>query len=378
MNRWMPGPLSVVLVLSAALLGAACDEKKPSSDSPRPDASAGIDKYATADPKLERALQAAASASAGADSSPPPDGVFAAGAANRRHPQGAATTFDVVADGSEPRVALGPAVDASLDAARASLYGPAVLELAMQLGPRTAMPTTDLRLALGPPKKDEGGSDWLVVDVKRALPAKQQLGQLPPGTDKEIATLEGTQIRVQVTPDGRESDVRMLLGKASRSELARLAQSASEALVLVTVPLPQRPVGVGAQWIAETRMPLMGLDAIAYRAYRVKSIEGERVHVTVDVKAYAASAETDLPGVPSGSKVAQFGAEGHGEMDLARGESVARKADIQERVVMVFEAPGAPQAQTQPGQPQGNMLSAQFQSQATFVRGEDLRAAIKP
>jgi hypothetical protein len=376
MNRWMPGPLA--LVVAAALLGAACEEKKPSSDSPRPDASAGIDKYATADPKLERALQAAASASGSSENAPPPDGVFPAGAADRRHPQGTPTTVDVVADGSEPRVALVPERGASPDAPRASPYGPAVLELALQLGPRTAMPTTDLRLALGPAKKDEGGSDWLVVDVKKALPAKQQLGQLPPGTDKEIATLEGTQIRVQVTPDGRESDLRTLLGKGSRPELARLAQSASEALILVTVPLPQKPVGVGAQWIAETRMPLMGQDAIAYRAYRVKSIDGERLHLTLDVKAYAASAEPLLPGVPSGSRVAQFGADAHGEMDLARGESVARKADIQERVVMVFEAPGAPQAPTQPGQPPGNMLTAQFQSQATFARGEDLRAAIAP
>jgi len=186
---------------------------------------------------------------------------------------------------------------------------------------------------------------------------------------------------VRMTPDGLESDLRVQLGKTSRPELDRLAQNGAEALVLMTIPLPQKPIGVGAQWIAETRMPLMGLDAIAYRAYRVTGIDGERLRLTLDAKAYAATADAQLPGVPSGSKFAQFAAEAHGEMELVRGESLARKADVQERVVMIFEAPGgAPQAQQQqPGQPPaGNMLTAQFQSKATFVRGEDLRAAMKP
>jgi hypothetical protein len=40
--------------------------------------------------------------------------------------------------------------------------------------------------------------------------------------------------------------------------------------------------------------------------------------------------------------------------------------------------PGGMQAPQQPGQPPGNMLSGQIQSQGTFVRGEDLRAAMKP
>jgi hypothetical protein len=142
------------------------------------------------------------------------------------------------------------------------------------------------------------------------------------------------------------------------------------------VPLPPQPVGVGAQWIAETRMPLSGLDVLAYRAYRVKEIDGDRLHLTQDVKAYAAGRDVQLQGVPKGATLEQFDAQSGGELDLVRGESLARKSVVQQRVIMVFQAPGGPQTPTATGQ-MGNMLTAQLQSKATLVRGEDVRVTAK-
>jgi len=371
MSRTALGPLSITLAVAA--LTGACEEKAPPPDSRPADASAGKDKYATADPKLTKALQAAASASGSGENGPPPAGVFPSGAGNQRHPAGAPTKVDLISDGSEPRIALDPAAGAP-----SSWYGPLGLRLGMQMGQRMAMPTIDLTMALGPPKKDEGGPDWLLADFKRATPSKEQLGQLPAGTDKEIATLEGTQVRMKVTPDGRQSDVQVLLGKSTRPELDRLAQSAAEALALAMVPLPPKPVGVGAQWIAETRMPVSGVDAISYRAYRVKSVSGTHVRLSLDVKSYATTSDVQYPGVPKGATLEQFEAEAQGEMELVRGEALARMSDVQQRVVMVFGTGGGEAAPTQPGQPPGSMLTAQLQSQATLVRGEDLRAASKP
>jgi hypothetical protein len=56
---------------------------------------------------------------------------------------------------------------------------------------------------------------------------------------------------------------------------------------------------------------------------------------------------------------------------------VARKSEVQQRVVLIFAGPGGLQAPQQPGAPPGNMLTAQIQSQATLLRGDDLRAALK-
>jgi hypothetical protein len=376
MNRALPGLL--LLALAAPFGATACEDKKPSSDSAKTDASAGADKYATADPKLEKAMKAAASASAAAaGEGPPATGIFEPGVGDKRHPKGAPTKVDMISDGTEPRASLAPAADASPDAARASSYGPAQMELAMELGQRVALPTVDFAMLLGPAKKDEGGPDWLVADVKKALPAKQQLAQLPPGLEKEIGGLEGTELRLKLTPDGRESELIMQLGKNAKTELDRLAQNAAEALVFATVPLPPKAVGVGAQWIAETRMPLSGIDVIAYRAFRVKSVDGDRLHLTLDVKAYAVSRDVPLAGLPKGATFEQFDAQSQGEIELVRGESLARKSVVQQRVVMVFAGPGGIQPPQQPGGQPGNMLAQQSTGEATFIRGEDLRAAAK-
>jgi hypothetical protein len=377
MTRPLTGPFAVALALACGALGAAgCDDKKTSEATPSLDASAGTDKYATADPKLEKALQAAASAAPANDNGPPADGIFAPGVADKRHPKGAPTTVEMIADGAEPRVTLGGAAPD----ARASSYGPAALELAVQMGPRIAFPTVDLSLLIGAAKKDDGGADWLVADAKKASLAQEQMGDLQPGTDQVVATLQGTQLRVKLGADGTESDVQMSLGKQTPPSLARLGQNAAEALVFMTVPLPTKPVGVGAQWIAESRMPLSELDAIVYRAFRVKSIDGNRVHLSLDVKAYATSPDIAMPEVPKGATLQQVDVQGQGEMELVRGEVLVRKSQVQQRVALVFTAPpGTPPPPDPSGQqPQGPAtLTGQTMSQATFVRGDDLRA-LKP
>ncbi len=373
MKRAMPALLALALV--APLGVAACEEKKP-TDTAHDDAGAGADKYATADPKLARALQAAASASAAADNGPPPTGIFAPGAADARHPRHAPTKVDVVSDGADPKVSLATTAGAPGDAARTASFGLAVLEIAQQMGQRVALPTIDFSLMLGPPPKDDPNPGQLVATLKIVTPAKEQMAQLPSGMDREIATLQGSEIRVALTPDGRESDVSLSLGKSSKPELDRLVQNAAEALVFAIVPLPDKPVGVGAQWIAETRMPLGGVDVIAYRAYRVKSIDGDRLHLTLDVKAYAADKGAQIAGVPAGATFEQFDTLAQGELELVRGEMVARKFDLQQREIMMFAPAGG--ADKQPGQPPGaGMMTAQVVSQATLVRGDDLKQALK-
>jgi hypothetical protein len=379
MTRSLPGLPAITLALAgAALLCAGCDDKKTTLSSPSADAGASTDKYATADPKLAKALQAAAAAgSATGENGPPPAGIFPPGVADKRHPKGAPTTVDMVGDGDEPRITLSGLPP---DALRTS-YGPAALELGMQTGPRMVTPTIDLGLSLGPAKKDDGGGDWLVADVKKSFPAKEQLGALPPGTDKAIGSLAGTQVRVKLNADGAESEVQDDLAKGAVPEVERVGKNAAEALVLASVPLPPKPVGVGAQWIAETRMPLSSLEVIAYRAFKVKSIDGNRIRLSFDLKAYATSPTTTL-GVPKGATMEQVDAQAQGELELVRGEVLARKSDVQLRVVMIFQAPGTADPadpSAEPGQPPpGKTLSAQMQSQATFVRGDDLRAAMRP
>jgi hypothetical protein len=367
--------LAVALAAPLAWGAAGCDDKKPSSDTARTDAGA-TDKYATADPKLAKALQAAASATAASDTGPPPDGIFAPGAADHRHAKGVPTKVDFLSDGADPKISLDLAADASVDAARATSYGPALLELVQQQQ-RGAGLALAFQLLLAPGKPDDGGPDTLVATVKAAGLAKDQGGQVPPDLDKAVASLQGSALRVKVSADGKQSDVSMVMSKTAKPELDRFAQSAAEALSMNTIPLPGRPVGVGAQWIAETRMPLSGLDVITYRAFKVKSIDGDRVHLTLDVKVYAASKEVQLAGLPQGAELQQFDAIAQGELELVRGESLARTSDVQQRVVLAFSPPGGMEKPDPQNPQQPQMMTAQILQQATFVRGDDLRKALK-
>jgi hypothetical protein len=360
----------IVLMVAAAVLYVGC-EKKPSSDASRPDGGAE-DKYATADPKLAKALRAAADAAAGSDNGPPPGGVFAPGAADQRHPKGMPSKIDVISEGSEPRVSL---TSATGPAARPMASGPAMLEVAEQMGPRAALPTVDMALLLHPVKSDDSSPSWIEqADVKKAVPAKDQPGQLSADAEREIAALTGTQILIKFGPSGPEGGLELKLSKPSQSEL--FAQNAAEALSLAFVPLPAKPVGVGGQWIAETRTTLSGADVIAYRAFQVKSIEGDRLTLALTMSAYAATNDLHLRGVPKGATLEQFEAQGQGKFEIGASESLAHRVELDQRVVMVFRAEGAPSAPTPEGRmPEGNMLTAQLQSQASFVRGEELHAS---
>ena len=376
-----------VVALVAATFGTCpvatgCDEKKPASETASAaDGGAKLDKYATADSKLTKALQAAEKGAPGNDEGPPPEGVFAAGVADRRHPALTPAKVELISEGDAPRVSVGFAADASTGAALARMYGPAILEVAVQLGPRSALPTIDMSLLLGAAKGDPGGPNWVSASVKKALPSPDQAAEIGPDGAREVASLEGSQLLVETTDDGRESDVRGVLGKGARQELDRIVKNAAEALVFATVPAPPKPVGVGGQWMAETRMPWSGLDVIAYRAFKVKSIEGNRLDLTVDVKGYATSSDIDLPGVPPGSVLKQFDARAQGDMEVVAGEPFARKLQIQQRVLFVFTSPKPPEGALPPDQPppgpEGTTLTGQVQAVAMFVRGDDLREAAR-
>jgi hypothetical protein len=364
----------LALLVGAASFGVAgpgCEQKAP-TEAAKADADAGNDKYLTADSKLTKALQAAASSAPATDNGPPPEGVFAVGVADQRHRRGVPTKVELINDGSEPKISLGGGSDAGASSLTSSL-GPALLELGLQMGPRVALPTVDLALVLTAARGADAETPTLLGDVKQALPAKDQPGQLPPEAEHEIGTLASTQVVVQLTADGRESDATFNLSKGAPAELDHFGELAAQTLVLATVPQPPGPVGVGAQWIGETRMAWSGVDVLAYRAFRVKSIDGARLTLAIDVKAYAADPNTEIQGVPKGAILEQFDGQAQGEMQVVRGEALARTLDMDQRVVMIFRAPTTEPAQPSQGGPEGNMLTAQLGGQAKMVRGEDLR-----
>jgi hypothetical protein len=346
-------------------VAAGCDESKKQQAT----TDAAIDPKAAAaiDPKLEKALASATDAGAAKDDKgPPPGGIFAPGAADALHAKGVPTKVEMGLEGAEPRITLGPSAGDGGAAAKPSGGGPARLVVATSMGRGLAMPTLELTLA------NSGASDTapFIGEVKKVSAARDQ--RLPEGMEAELNKLVGSELRFKMKLDGRTDDPSVKLAKNAIPDLERLLTNAVEALMLAAVPAPPKPVGVGGVWMAETRTTWTGLDAVMYRAYKIKSIEGDKVSITFDAKQYAASRDVNLAGVPKGATLQQFEAAAKGEMELSKNDLMAKSMDLVQQTVMLFDAgdvPGQPPPpKNQKGEPQRNMATAQLQTEAKLVR----------
>lgn len=351
-----------VTLLSVA---AGCDESKK----PQATTDAAIDPKSAAaiDPKLEKALASATDAGSGtSDKGPPPGGIFAPGAADAVHAKGAPTKIEMGLEGEAPRIMLGPSAGDGGATGKPSGGGPARLVVATSMGRGLAMPTLELALT------NSGASDTapFIGEVKKISAARDQ--RLPEGMEAELGKLTGSELRFKMRLDGRTDDPSVKLAKGAIPDLERLLTNAVESLMLAAVPAPPKPVGVGGVWMAETRTTWTGLDVVMYRAYKIKSIDGDKVSITFDAKQYAASKDVNLAGVPKGATLQQFEAAAKGEMELSKNDLMAKSMELLQQTVMLFDAgdvPGQPPPpKNQKGEPQRNMATAQLQTEAKLIR----------
>lgn len=68
----------------------------------------------------------------------------------------------------------------------------------------------------------------------------------------------------------------------------------------LTVPLPAKPVGVGAVWTAEVEAEVNGITSVTTARYRLVERDGDRVVLAVRLDQSAAEQDVDLPTLPPG------------------------------------------------------------------------------
>jgi hypothetical protein len=90
----------------------------------------------------------------------------------------------------------------------------------------------------------------------------------------------------------------------------------------VTLPYPQKPVGVGGFWMATSRDGVLGLDLVTYRMVKVEKIEGNKVTLNVNTKRYSTSPTFDMPGLPPDAprNLAEFQALAEGSVQIEPGK----------------------------------------------------------
>src|SRR5690348_15108090 len=182
--------VAALCVLS--LVTFACEDKK---SKPAEGQDAGPPRPAShGDKTIVDAVRAEGSAAA--KQGPPENGVYPPGAADRELKAGDPPKFVMGLQGSMPQVQLNP------PPAKPAKRLEGSVEVAIQLGPRSGLPTVELALAVEPPEKTEPaapGPLQLFVKATSVKLAAQQLAQLPPGMDKQIGKLRGSRFKLDVT-----------------------------------------------------------------------------------------------------------------------------------------------------------------------------------
>jgi hypothetical protein len=331
--------LSLVGLASALSLG--CEKPESHRDDTPSASDAGKSKVATDEPDLANAVEAVAAARpGGADSNPngpPASGIFLPGAADKAMAKGAAPTITLGDDGTAPRIQLGPA-------ARPGTKRSGSIEVATQSDPRQgAIPISlGLTLEAQKPKTDaEAGAPGATQMVAKVTGASINAPGVPADIAAGVAKLKGSHVDYQVTPEGAGSNFRFDATKGVDPAFREAVQSLSDALMMLALPFPSKPVGVGAYWMVTTRDSVMGLDVVSYRLVKVEKIEGTLATLSLSTKRYATSSAFDMEGLPPDAprNMAEFHAETSGSLTVAAGDSFAKGGQLESVMAAALGAP---------------------------------------
>ena len=322
-------PLCFLVLLALA----GCEKNEPKAETPKEKSDAGASKVEAIDPNLAEAVAAASVEGPGrgkaptqVEGGPPADGVFAPGAADKELPRGALPKITLGSDGSDPKQQLGPSKSA------AKLAG--TIQVALQADPRQGAIPVLLSLSIEPkkpdaPKEGDKGPVSLPVSV-RILNAKIDAPNVPKDLDVQLAKLKGSKIEYSILPSGAGAGFRFDVPKGAPEEFKDVVRSLSDALALLTIPYPDKPLGAGAYFMVTSRDDLMGLDLVSYRMIKVKEVTPTGVTLDVNTKRYAASRSFDFPGLPPeiDKTLAEFQANSEGTVQYPTGALLPTQGEV--------------------------------------------------
>ncbi|HKY37489.1 MAG TPA: hypothetical protein VJN18_16215 [Polyangiaceae bacterium] len=323
-----------VLFLVVACSALACEKNEPKQEEvKRSDTDAGLSKVEALDPNLAEAVAAASVAvpDRGApppqvDGGPPPDGVFAPGAADKELPRGGMPKITLGNEGSAPKVQLG--------VAKAQALVSGTIQIAQQSDPRQgAIPV--LMTVTIEPKKLEAAGDAAKAPVAQPVAlkvtgAKIDAPNVPKDVDLQIAKLRGSRVEYSILPGGAGAGFRFDAPKDAPSDLRDVVRSLSDAIALLTIPYPDKPLGAGAYFMVTSRDDFLGLDLVSYRLVKVKQVTADVATLEVNTKRYAASRSFDFPGLPPEieKNLVEFQATSEGTVELPVGALLPTKGEV--------------------------------------------------
>ncbi len=344
----MPPALHAQLLVLCLAAAFGCD-KETEESKPATHADGGSSPNAGVDRNIAEAVAAVANGEATAQQGPPDTGVFGPGAADKEMRAGAFPKLSAGTKGS------GPTVHFSSVPSKAART--VQLEVSVQTGPRSALPTLDFGVRLQPSEDKPAvppGPLELLGKVSVAKLGADQPGELPPGLDKQVAKARGTELDFQLAPDGAGRLVSVVPSKDLDESFKQVLRSGVDALALAFLPYPAEPVGVGAYWMVTSREPFAGLDVVVYRMMKLSKIDGDTATIDVSAKRFVAGGDIGFPGLPP-HQLVEFTGNATGEIEVRASDP----SSVHGEVADILRATIVPR-DNQPGQPPGQKLSVQI------------------
>lgn len=331
----------VPILVGVTLSVVGCAKDNPPSDSAaRPDA--GLSKAEALDPDIAQAVAAASAARPGAQAAgvpggPPANGIFAPGAADKEIARGQAPKLTLGSEGAEPRFTLTPAQPKPGSKQSGTIQ-------VVQQSQGAGLPI-EFAVAFEAQKPKGEGSTAVPV-VVRVNGAKVAIAGAPKEVEAQVAKLKGAKVEYDVLPDGAGTNYRYEVPKAAPQDLADIVRALTDVLAVVTLPYPDKAVGVGAFWMATSRDGAMGLDLVTYRMVKVERIEGGKVTLNVNTKRYATSTDFDMPGLPPDAprNLAEFQALAEGTLQIEPGKGFPVGGNQNSAIGVTLQNPANPAA----------------------------------
>ncbi len=321
LKRVHVAPRVGVAILLALSLVACEDEKKSNTSS----VDAGALDAGPTGPVLGGKLGQAVAAAAAArpqqtdkpDGGPPESGIFAAGGADEAHPLSAAPKLQMFAEGGDPKVPLSYSFTAGAERKATVLLQ--VRAAQSQLTPLTVA----LVFKSDKPKDDKKKTDEQDNPAELAgLPVTVKIAEVKSlrggGVGSDLEAFKDVVLRYRLTPAGVPTDMAIEYPKKNTEAIELVTGALIESLMAMTIPLPDKPVGVGAYWMITDRAKSSGVDVVRYRVAKVVKLEDKTATLSLEVRQYAANSTFALPGLPKEIQVAldKYESQGKGEVSL--------------------------------------------------------------
>ena len=342
-------------VLTVAVV--ACEDKTAQKPAETTDAGPGKS-VSHGDKRITDALKAEGSAAA--KQGPPETGVFPPGGADKEMKMGDPPRLVMGLPGSSPQVQLTP------PPAKPAKRLEGKVEVAIQTGPRSAMPTVELGLTTEPGDKAEPvapGASLLLVKAISAKPASEQPGQLPPGADKQIGKIRGSRFKVELLPNNAGHVTAIEPSKDLDESLALVLRAASDVFDFAFQPVPTVPVGKDGFWMVESRESFIGLDAIVYRMYKVLEAKPDSVTLDVNVRRLVSPGQIAFPGVPP-HHVEEFNDNVTGQIEVSPADTSSIHGNLTETLAAALTPEGAAASAQQ-----GQQMAVQMQIRTRVATG---------